>query len=222
MVIRTTREIRSLRRSSHLAASTASEESLKPAVWLSTRRTTGQLRLPSPAAPAPKRGAKKRSTAAGRRSKTKRRTNSSVRNSTQSEEQNDDETHKVSNHDTCRDIPLYGPANVSIKDCIYCCPESTHDRCCHNRGQPVPESPGSVLGPNVVLTSVETDDKPVRLFRGGHPISCEEEQNVQDVLDTLAKRRGKEVNFPNITWHSLPVPLLGNHILIIRYRAGST
>lgn len=183
----TAREARALRRSSRLAGSNASEETLKPAVRLSTRRTTGQLRLPSPADPATKRGAKKRATAASRRSK--KRTNSSVRNSTQSDEQAD-EIPKLNSHDICREIPLYEPVNAAIKDCIYCCPESTHDRCCHNRGQPVPGSPGSILGPNVVLTSVETDDRPVRLFRGGHPISLEEERNVQEVLDMLAKRRG--------------------------------
>ncbi|KAL1894545.1 hypothetical protein Sste5346_005780 [Sporothrix stenoceras] len=213
MTQRTASETRALRRSSRLASSHASEESCKPAVQLRTRRTTGQLRLPSSSTPTPKRGAKKRSTVASRRfkSKSRRRGSSSARDSTQS-----DEIPKLSSRDICREIPLYEPVGAATKDCIYCYPNSAYNRCCHNRGQPVPESPGSVLGQNVILPSVETDDKPVRLFRGGHPISLEEERNVQEVIDMLAKKREQDqlwraASNPPASEHSISVPSVNQH-----------
>lgn len=188
MAPRTTRETRALRRSSRLGSSNGSDESIKPTVQLSSRRTTGQLRLPiptAPAAPAAKRGVKKRTTA-GRRSKSKRSTNSSARNSSQSDECSD-----LGNHAVCREIPSAETANVATNDCVYCGPRSQYARCSHNRGQPLTESNGSFLGPNIVLPSVETDNKHGNVVKEGRPISYEEQRDVEDIINSLAKRRGK-------------------------------
>jgi hypothetical protein len=186
MAPRTAREARALRRSSRLESSNGSNESFKPPVQLSPRRTTGQLRLPSPTASTTKRGVKKRATA-GRRSKSKGRANSSARNSTQSGEHPD-----PGNRDVSHDMPSPEPASIGTKDCIYCCPDSKFARCSHRRGQPPPESSSSFLGPNIVLPSVETDSEYNGVLRGEHLISREEERNDEEIVNMLAKKSGKE------------------------------
>ena len=187
MAPRTAREARALRRSNRLGSSNGSDESIKPTVQLSPRRTTGQLRLPSPTAPTTKRRLKKRTTV-GRRSKSKRQTNSSARNSTQS-----DECSNPGNQDVCREMPSAEMAKTVTNNCIYCGPTSQYARCSHSRGHSPPESNGSFLGQNIVLPSVETDKKHDIMAIEGRPISSEEQRDVEAIVKLLAKKRGKRI-----------------------------
>ncbi|KIH91577.1 hypothetical protein SPBR_02076 [Sporothrix brasiliensis 5110] len=92
MATKSPRDIRALRRTSRLGSSHGNDEGITSTVQVSPRRTTGQLRLPTPAASTTKRRVK-RTTAASRRSKSKRPAKSSARNCTESDASLDPSSH---------------------------------------------------------------------------------------------------------------------------------
>ncbi|KJR85554.1 uncharacterized protein SPSK_09244 [Sporothrix schenckii 1099-18] len=179
MASKSPKDIRALRRSSRLGSSHRNDEGIKSTVQASPRRTTGQLRLPTPVASTTKRRVK-RTTTASRRSKSKRPAKGSARNCTES-----DASLDPSNHDH---------ESLSPTDCAYCSPTTDHTRCLHNRGKPrPPKSPGSYLGPDVVLQSVETARKNVDAPMSGHQIGNEEQwHNVDNIVSILSKTREKD------------------------------
>ena len=147
-------------------------------VPVSLRRSTGQLRLPTPSSAASRFGARKgkkygRSPESGKKSLKRGRRG---------------RLSKIANCHTSGLVESTG----SSERCIFCSPESSPERCAHNRGTTfVPESAVSSFSPDIVLASVETESNE----KSGHqskgsiwtesPISPQEQRDLEQIMEIL-------------------------------------